>query len=103
MKESRRIELEQMLDAAEASGDAKQIRAVRRTIDRENLECTAHTAERVKRVEADVLEIKSIVSKISLSLDAAKNKVQGAKMLWDVLKVIVGAGGGAFLLKICGG
>lgn len=103
MKELRRIELEQMLDAAEASGDAKQIRAVRRTIDRENLECTAHTAERVKRVEADVLEIKSIVSKISLSLDAAKNKVQGAKMLWDVLKVIVGAGGGAFLLKAFGG
>ena len=34
MKESRRIELEQMLDTAEASGDAKQIRAVRRTIDR---------------------------------------------------------------------
>ena len=103
MKESRRIELDQMLDEAIASGDQHRIDAVTRTRERENMECTAHTAERLKRVESDVIEIKAIVSKISLGIDAAKNKVQGAKMLWDVLKVVVGAGGGAFILKICGG
>ena len=31
---------------------------MRNTIDRETLECTAHTAERLKRVETDVGEIK---------------------------------------------
>ena len=45
MKESRRIELEQMLDAAEASGDAKQIRAVRRTIDRVSISSSATRAQ----------------------------------------------------------
>lgn len=77
MKESRRIELEQMLDEAFAEGDERKISAVRRTIDRENLECTAHTAERVKRIEADVIEIKA--------------KVGSWGLLKDILKVIVGA------------
>lgn len=103
MKESRRIELDQMLDEAISSGDQRRIEAVKRTRERENMECTSHTSERLKRVESDVIEIKALVSKISRSLDATKNKAKGAKMLWDILKVVVGAGGGAFLLKAFGG
>lgn len=76
MKETRRLELEQMLDAAYATGDMKHVEAVRRTIDRENLECTAHTAERVKRIEADVLEIKA--------------KVCGWGVAKDVIKIVAG-------------
>lgn len=72
MKELRRIELEQMLDAALESGDAKRIRAVRRTIDRENLECTAHTAERVKRIEATVEEISKKLGTWGIVKDIAK-------------------------------
>ena len=77
MLEKRRLELEQMLDNAYATGDAKRVEAVRRTIDRENLECTAHTAERVKRIEKDVTEIKS--------------KVCGWGITKDIIKFVIGA------------
>lgn len=77
MLEKRRLELEQMLDAAYATGDMKRVEAVRRTIDRENLECTAHTAERVKRIEADVADIKS--------------KICGWGVAKDIIKLAVGA------------
>lgn len=90
MQEKRRLELEQMLDDAYATGDARRIESVRRTIDRENLECTAHTAERVKRIEADVTEIKA--------------KVCGWGVAKDVVKFIVGAALGILGLyaKMCG-
>lgn len=86
MLEKRRLELEQMLDNAYATGDAKRVEAVRRTIDRENLECTAHTAERVKRIEKDVTEIKA--------------KVCGWGVAKDIIKFVVGAALGVLGLYV---
>ena len=102
MKESRRLELQAMLDDARASGDAARIEAVRYTIDRENLECTAHTAERLKLVEADVREIKTTVHEVRDDIRAFHHKAEGAKLLWDALKLLAGAGGGAAILKLLG-
>ena len=100
MLESRRLELQAQMDAAVASGDTARIDALRRTIDRETLECTAHTAERLKRVEKDVGEIKTTVIKISNNITAYENRVEGAKWLWKVLGVVASAGGGAVILKL---
>ena len=58
MVEERRRELEEKLNMAEASGDAAAIAAVKKTMEREYRECTAHTADRLKRVEATVYHIK---------------------------------------------
>ena len=107
MLETRRLELQSQMDAALAANDKARIEALRRTIDRETLECTAHTAERVKRIEKDVVEVKSDVREIKGALTAAKHRIEGAKWgakwLWDILKVLAGAGGGAALLKALGG
>ncbi|MBQ1429496.1 MAG: hypothetical protein IIZ06_07490 [Kiritimatiellae bacterium] len=103
MLETRRLELQSQMDAALAANDKARIEALRRTIDRETLECTAHTAERVKRIEKDVVEVKSDVREIKGALTATKHRIEGAKWLWDALKVLIGAGGGAALLKALGG
>lgn len=103
MLETRRLELQSQMDAALATGDTVKVEALRRTIDRETLECTAHTAERVKRVEADVREIKTDVREIKATLTAHRNRYEGAKLLWDTLKVLVGAGGATALIKALGG
>ena len=95
MLEARRIELQAEMDAAIASGDHARITAVARTIDRETLECTAHTAERLKRVEANVSEVKAVVYELRDDFRAVKHRAEGAQWLWKVLGAIVAAGGGA--------
>lgn len=110
MKESRRLELQAQLDQAVSNNDTASADAIRHTIDRETLECTAHTAERLKRVELDVSEIKETVFDIkdelrdmkaaSKTTDAHDKGVQeGAHWVIEILKLIVSAGGGAALIK----
>ena len=128
MTEQLRQELEDRLDKAEQSGDQKLINEARRAIDHHTLECQAHTADRVKRIESDVIEIGRDVKTIRSSIEVidkkceeakataegtkaefetykatAKGAATGVKGLWEVLKWIVAAGGGAALLKLLGG
>lgn len=120
MTEKRRLELEEKLNIAEASGDAAAIAAVKLTMEREYRECTSHTADRLKRVENTVNEIKeglipagmfeemkdgmknlsSIVYELKSEMEAWKNKAKGAKTLWIILGAIVSAGGGGLLMKL---
>lgn len=123
-----RQELEDRLDKAEMSGDQRLINEARRAIDHHTLECQAHTADRVKRIESDVIEIGRDVKQIRSSIESidkksdeakkiaydtkaefdtykatAKGAATGIRGLWEVLKWIVAAGGGAALLKLLGG
>ena len=125
MTDQLRKELEDRLEKAEASGDQNRINEARRAIDHHTLECQAHTADRVKRIEKDVSDIKTTVEKISdmqirleakqnqtssdvsavnCELKTMKDKAAGAKAgmqgLLEVLKWVVAAGGGGFLLKL---
>ena len=59
MTEERRLALEEKLNEAEASGDPAKIAAIKKTMEQEYRECTSHTADRLKRVEATVNEIKA--------------------------------------------
>lgn len=120
MTESRRIELEEKLNLAEAKGDPKEIEAVKKTMEQEYRICTSHTAERLKRVEAtvneikqglipadmfskiqtDMKELKTIVYTVKGDIEKWKANAQGAKWLWEVLKVLAAAGGGGLILKL---
>lgn len=93
MQEKRRLELQAQMDAALARNDAAEVESLRRTIDRETLECTAHTAERLKRVEEDVRIIKEAVT-------AGKHRAEGMKFLLEVLRLVACSGGGAVVLRI---
>lgn len=115
---------------AKESGDPKRIEDAREAIDDAQMECQAHTAERVKGLVNDVGEIKSdvkaiqqsvtkcvdaqttlteqyglanlAISKLDKEFTALKERAKGAKMLYDLLKVLVGAGLGGALLKLLG-
>lgn len=120
MTEIRRLELEEKLNIAEASGDPAAIAAIKKTMEHEYRECTSHTADRLKRVETTVNEIKaglipatmfgelktgletltSTVSGLKAEMEAWKNKAKGAKILWTILGAIVAAGGGGFILRL---
>ncbi len=50
------------------------------------IDCQRKTAERVKDLCA--------------AREAAKNRVKGAALLWDVLKLVATAGGGAVILRL---
>ena len=120
MTEKRRLELEEKLNMAEASGDAAAIAAVKKTMEHEYRECTSHTADRLKRVEETVNEIKeglipanmfeemkegmkslaSTVHEMKVDIEAWKNKAKGAKILWTILGTIVAAGGGGLIVKL---
>lgn len=124
MTDQLRKELEDRLEKAEASGDQKQINEARRAIDHATLECQAHTADRVKRIERDVSYIKGAVDNINTrheefekkhqfvasqvyatkdELKEIKFKAAGAKAgiygFIEVLKWIVAMGGGGLLIK----
>ena len=124
MTEQLRQELEDRLEKAEASGDTNLINQARRAIDHHTLECQAHTADRIKRIEKDVSDIKVTVEKISAfqeeiqtkhkqvasqvystkdEINEIKAKAAGAKAgvsgFIEVLKWIVAAGGGGLVLK----
>lgn len=127
MTDQLRQELEERLAAAEASGNQELINQARHAIDHHTLECQAHTADRIKRIEKDVIEIGQDVKQMKTSYEemnkqfvevakvaydtrneykADKAKAAGAysgmKGLWEVLKWVVAAGGGAGLLKLLG-
>lgn len=124
MTEQLRMELEDRLEKAEASGNPTLINEARRAIDHHSLECQAHTADRIKRIEKDVTDIKTTVEKISNfqeeiekkhkavatqvyttkdEINEIKAKAAGAKAgisgLLEVLKWIVAVGGGGLLTK----
>jgi protein subunit release factor A len=119
MTEERRQELEEKLNKAEAHGDEAEISAIRKTMNQEYRLCTAHTAERMKRIEKTVNAIEqglipaemftsmqSAISSISQSVAALKadiekwkNKAEGAKMLWKILGYIAAAGGSGAVFK----
>ena len=128
MTDQLRQELEDRLEKAEASGDQSRINEARRAIDHHTLECQAHTADRIKRIENDVADIKSTVEKISTyqvalaakhektatdfyttksELTELKAKAVGAKAgmsaLIEVLKWVAAVGGGGFLFKVIQG
>lgn len=120
MTDKRRLELEEKLNMAEASGDAASIAAVKLTMEREYRECTSHTADRLKRVETTVNEIKNglipaemfrelkdglkglstTVQELKSEMEAWKNKAKGAKMLWKILGGLAAAGGGGLIVKL---
>ena len=120
MTEARRLELEEKLNLAEASGDPKQIEAVKKTMEQEYRLCTSHTADRLKRVEATVNQIKEglipadmfsdlkkwleklsgTVAELKSEVEGWKNKAKGAKILWTILGYIVAAGGSGILVKL---
>ena len=124
MTDQLRMELEDRLEKAEASGDQTQINEARRAIDHATLECQAHTADRVKRIERDVSYIKATVDNINTrheefekkhkfvasqvyatkdELKEIKLKAAGAKAgisgFIEVLKWVVAMGGGGLLIR----
>lgn len=119
MTEERRLQLEEKLNEAEATGDSAKITAVKKTMEQEYRVCTSHTAERLKRVEATVNQIKDglipanmfddmkqgleqlsvTVTSIKTEMDGWKNQMKGAKSLWTLLRYLVAAGGGGLLIK----
>ena len=104
---------------AEASGDPAKVEAVKKTIAQEYRLCTSHTADRLKRVETTVNEIKqgliphdmfenmqkdikdlsAVVTALKTEIEAWKNKAKGAHLFWKVLAFIVASGGAGYLLK----
>lgn len=120
MTETRRLELEEKLNMAEASGDEAKISAVKKTMEQEYRLCTSHTADRLKRVEATVNAIKDGLipadmfgkledglTKLSTNfhelkseVESWKNRVKGAKLLWTILGYIAAAGGSGYIVKL---
>lgn len=124
MTEQLRAELEDRLEKAEATGDQNLINTARRAIDHATLECQAHTADRIKRIEQDVITIKTTTELICKNqehiaekhktvasavyatkdeLNALKNRNAGEKAgmakLMEFLKWVVAIGGGGALVK----
>ena len=120
MTEKRRLELEEKLNDAEASGDASRIAAVKKTMEQEYRTCTSHTADRLKRVEDTVNQIKAglipadmfselkeglknlsnTVASLKREMEAWKNRAHGMKLLWTILGYIAAAGGGSLIMKL---
>lgn len=125
MTDQLRQELEDRLEKAEATGDQARIDEARRAIDHHTLECQAHTADRIKRIEKDVTDIKTTVEQIcncqtelavkhkktASDFYATKDELReikaktvgfkaGASALLEVLKWVAAAGGGGLVLKL---
>ena len=120
MTEERRLELEEKLNMAEASGDDAKIAAVKKTMEQEYRLCTSHTADRLKRVEATVNAIKDGLipadmfgkledgltrlstnfHELKSEVESWKNRVKGAKLLWTILGYIAAAGGSGYIVKL---
>ena len=119
MTDERRRELEEKLNLAEASGDPKQVEAVKKTMDQEYRLCTSHTADRLKRVEKTVNEIKEGLiphdmfenmqkdiqglstgfTELKTEVESWKNKAKGAMSLWKILALIAAGGGSGYLIR----
>lgn len=120
MTETRRLELEEKLNLAEAHGDPKEIEAVKKTIEYEYRVCTSHTADRLKRVEqvvnniekglipadmfgnmkTEMSELKTIVNDLHSEIEKWKHRSEGAKILWNILVALAAAGGGSLIIKM---
>ena len=120
MTEERRLQLEEKLNEAEARKDEAAIAAVKKTMEQEYRLCTSHTADRLKRVEATVNEIKAglipaemftdlkeglkqlsnTVAALKKEMEAWKNRAHGARTLWVILGYIAAAGGGGIIMKM---
>lgn len=120
MTEERRVQLEEKLNIAEASGDPAQIEAIQKTMAQEYRLCTSHTADRLKRVEKTVNTIKDglipaemfgnlrdglkslkdTVVEIKNEMEGWRQRAKGAKMLWSVLRYLAAAGGGGYIMKL---
>lgn len=120
MTEERRLQLEEKLNMAEANGDAAAIAAVKKTMEHEYRECTSHTADRLKRVEKTVNEIKEglipaelfgdlkaglkslhdTVQSMKSEIEAWKNKAKGMRLLWRILAILTAVGGGGAVVKL---
>lgn len=120
MTEERRLQLEEKLNIAEAHGDEAEIAAVKKTMEQEYRLCTSHTADRLKRVETTVNEIKKglipadmfgdmktsintlsdTVGGLKTEVEGWKNRAKGAKLLWNILGYIAAAGGTGFIVKL---
>ena len=85
MTEELQHSLERELEAALASGDDKRLDRAHSNIMLALIDCQRKTAERVKelRIEAD----------------RKQHRLQGAKFLWEILKLGAASGGGALILK----
>ena len=85
MTEELQSSLARELEAAVDSGDDKRLNRAHSNILLALMDCQRKTAERVKelRIEAD----------------RKQHRLQGAKLLWDVLKIAAASGGGAIILK----
>lgn len=86
------LEMQEMLEeemaSAEEANDKERIQRVMVRATLALVDCQRKTSERVKKLEA--------------KWDEKENKAKGAAMLWDVLKVLASAGGGAIILKVLG-
>ena len=117
-------------EIAAKSGDQKLIDLAEEHRDQMMMHCIQRQADRIKKVSADNDEIKRDIADIKCRMtdiatsravltekyeavttsvlemknkvDAWQNQAKGAKWLWDILKVGVGAGGGAMILKALG-
>lgn len=100
MTEERRRELDDELDAAIASGDAARIKQVRRKMEREMLECTAHTTARIKRMELTLNELAQEVADLRNDWAELKAKFCGGLTALKIVKYLAASLGGAGLLEI---
>ncbi len=80
--------LEDEVAQAEASNDKERIQRAMVRATLALVDCQRKTGERVKQLEA--------------KWDEKENKVKGAAILWDFLKLLASAGGGALILKAMG-
>lgn len=107
MEEARRLELDRMLDEAIAAQDGARIKAIRRTMEREVLECTAHTATRIKKIEAKMDTVDGKMDEVGGKLDRVCEKLvdQQGKLIHRIIEIAAKYGGWllfiiASLLKI---
>lgn len=106
-------------DIARDSGDPKLIQRAYDHRDDMMMECIQHQADRIKKsldnddkINAKLDKFEEQVKKdeerivplekMKTEFNEMKLKAQGMKLLWDILKIVVGAGGGAFLMKMLG-
>ena len=75
----------EIADAEDANDQERMSRAMSRAM-LALIDCQRKTAERVKE--------------LCQAREAAKNRVKGAALLWDALKLVATAGGGAVILRL---
>lgn len=109
MTDQLRQTLQMNYDLAKKSGDAGRITDAQEAMHWAELECQAHTSERVKRIERDVIDIKTQILELKgdLSLikeqrntisDEYKQTNEAVQKLSEELRSIHDKGRGAYLI-----